>query len=138
MRSNTKLIPINYSLETTAAIIEIIVGTSEISKLVDEKVHKIIAEDVKRRQEFTKQTVASLRQRFPKLNFIMSNVGYSFTGKTVTKTQVMFHNKIGRAVSFDVISFHHGKFQLQGDGGFQNWACMVDKACSINGGVVSC
>jgi len=119
-------------------VIAIINGIIDIGNKVDKIVQGIIDADIKRRQQFTQQTVAGLRQKFPSTNFVMSNVGYSFTGHEIAKQQVFYHNHIGAKVSFDVIAFKHGTFQLQGDGGFQNWAAITDSSCKHQNKFIQC
>jgi acyl-CoA-binding protein len=35
-------------------------------------------------------------------------------------------------LSFDVITFKSGTFDLKGDGGFENWAYIVDGSCTAD------
>jgi len=130
--------PVLEARQSPEEVVEIINGIIEIATKVDNIVQGIINADIKRRQQFTQQTVAGLRQRFPSTNFVMSNVGYSFTGKEITKKQVFYHNHIGAKVSYDVIAFKHGTFQLQGDGGFQNWAAIYDSTCKHHDKFIQC
>jgi len=126
------------TLGEAATVVAIINGIIDIGNKVDKIVQGIIDADIKRRQQFTQQTVAGLRQKFPTTNFVMSNVGYSFNGNMITKQQVFYHNHIGAKVSFDVIAFKHGTFQLQGDGGFQNWAAITDSSCKHQNKFIQC
>lgn len=58
---------------------------------------------------------------FPGKNIVMANVGYGFTGKTITVQRAIYDAKVGSDVTFDVLVFDAGNtFTLKGDGGFQN------------------
>lgn len=52
---------------------------------------------MKRRQAFTQNTVAQVRQR-TKNNVIMSNVGYDFKGTFIDRTSTKYKAKIGSDV----------------------------------------
>lgn len=94
------------------------VGTV-ITKVVD-YVQGLIDGDIARRQKFTQRVVAEVRAQFPGYNVVMSNVGYSFTGTTISKSSTSYNAKVGSNVSYDVLTFTSGTFTLEGDGGFEN------------------
>jgi len=113
-------------------------GIIDIGNKIDKIVGGIIQGDIDRRKQFTQRIVADLRQRFGSTNFVISNVGYKFTGHMISKKQVFYHNHIGAKVSFDVIAFKKGTFQLEGDGGFQNWAAIYDSRCTHRSKFIQC
>ncbi|KAF6824763.1 hypothetical protein CMUS01_10095 [Colletotrichum musicola] len=107
-----------------------------LSKVV-KLVQGLVDDDFWRRQAFTQNTVAQVRQR-TKNNVIMSKVGYDFKGTFIDRTSTKYKVKVSADVSFDVIQFKTGSFTLKGDGGFQNWAYVVDGTCTTNGRNVDC
>ncbi|TPX09859.1 uncharacterized protein E0L32_008881 [Thyridium curvatum] len=105
-----------------------------VADIVDKVVNliqKLVDNDIKRRQTFTQNVVARARQETG-LNVIMSNVGYTFDGTVVSRTSTKYKAKVGSDVSFDVITFESGTFDLKGDGGFQNWAFIVSTTCQAD------
>ncbi|EXF77909.1 hypothetical protein CFIO01_04163 [Colletotrichum fioriniae PJ7] len=95
---------------------------SAVGNVISKVVHLIqgmIDDDIKRRQAFTQNVVARVREQ-TKYNVIMSNVGYDFQGDFIDRTSTKYNAKIGADVSYDVITFKTGTFTLKGDGGYEN------------------
>ncbi|KAH8897718.1 hypothetical protein GQ53DRAFT_817996 [Thozetella sp. PMI_491] len=113
-------------------------AVADIIGKVTNLIQGLIDDDTKRRQAFTQNTVARVRQATGQ-NVVMSNVGYNFQGTFTSRTSTKYKAKVGSDVSFDVITFKSGTFDLKGDGGFQNasfsslyWAYIVDGTCTAD------
>ena len=102
-------------------------------------VQNMIDGDTTRRQSFTQQVVGSAAIQFPNKKIVMSNVGYSFEGTTITTQRAVYDAKVGSNVDFDVFVFDKATFTLKGDGGFQNW-CYQAPGCTVSGGgaIIQC
>ena len=91
-----------------------------IASQVNHLIQGMVNDDIRRRQRFTQEVVARLRQQWPMHSVVISNVGYTFSGTKVHTINTLCKTKIGKDVTYSVILWDHGSFQLRGDGGFQN------------------
>ncbi|KAF2086393.1 hypothetical protein K490DRAFT_66582 [Saccharata proteae CBS 121410] len=120
-----------------ASAVEAIAGVVDKAvKLVQQMVDK----DIQRRQAFTQRVVADVSAQFPGQSVVVCNVGYSLTGSGQQLVYSTSYNaKIGSDVTFDVIVFKSPKdFVRHGDGGYQNWAYMIQSNCGASGAHIWC
>ncbi|KAH7317874.1 hypothetical protein BKA65DRAFT_557282 [Rhexocercosporidium sp. MPI-PUGE-AT-0058] len=109
-----------------------------IDKVVD-LIQKLVDGDLERRRRFTQETVSSVSGQFPGKTVVMSNVGYTLSCTPDALSSTSYKAKVGSNVSYDVLVFGAGcTFDLQGDGGFENWAFIKQAACTANGKVITC
>ncbi|KAH8666043.1 hypothetical protein BGZ60DRAFT_61017 [Tricladium varicosporioides] len=127
--SNNETATINSSVDLSGlpSQPDSIDGSVDISSIITYVLDKVgsliqgmIDSDIKRRIQLTQQVVGTLAIEFPGKNIILSNVGYTFTGTPLAKSNIVYNAKVGSDVTFDVIVFNSGTFTFQGDGGFQN------------------
>ncbi|RDB15075.1 hypothetical protein Hypma_005461 [Hypsizygus marmoreus] len=99
---------------------------------------KNILEDIERdnqaRGRFTQELVSRMNQKDSSFNYVVchSKHTYSFAGTRGTDwghSHQEFDIKVGGTRGYEIYWFRSGKFTLQGDGGFLNWA--------YNGNVIS-
>ncbi|KAH6678737.1 hypothetical protein B0J14DRAFT_330909 [Halenospora varia] len=77
--------------------------TSIITYVLDKVgslVQNMIDSDIKRRIQLTQQVVGTLAIEFPGKNIVMSNVGYTFTGTPLAKSNIVYNAKVGSDVTY--------------------------------------
>ncbi|KAG4412714.1 hypothetical protein IFR04_014145 [Cadophora malorum] len=114
-------------------------AVADVVNKVVQLVQGLVDDDIKRRQRFTQETVASVSAQFPGQSVIMSNVGYTLSCTPEVLSSTSYNAKVGSNVSFDVLVFGSGcTFSLEGDGGFENWAYIIQSACKADGKTITC
>ncbi|KAK0102198.1 hypothetical protein ONS95_001007 [Cadophora gregata] len=114
-------------------------AVADVVNKVVQLVQGLVDDDIKRRQRFTQETVASVINQFPTKNVVMSNVGYSISCTPDVVSSTSYKAKVGSNVSYDVLVFGSGcTFELQGDGGFENWAYIRQASCTGTGKSFTC
>jgi hypothetical protein len=88
-----------------------------------------IAQDKYARSGFTQDTVAKLRAKSPKMNFVICHTAhhYKFPG---VKGKNWYHEHrelnvkfpVGSTIGYEIDGFPSGEFFREGDGGYLNWA----------------
>ncbi|CZT52999.1 uncharacterized protein RSE6_14430 [Rhynchosporium secalis] len=109
-----------------------------VIKVID-LVQGLVDKDLERRRRFTQETTASIAATFPGKTVVMSNVGYSLSCTPEALTSTKYKAKVGSDVSYDVLIIGAGcKFNLEGDGGFENWAYVPAGTCKGDGKAINC
>ncbi|PVH78488.1 hypothetical protein DL98DRAFT_573091 [Cadophora sp. DSE1049] len=114
-------------------------AVADVVNKVVQLVQGLIDGDIKRRQRFTQETVGAVSAQFPGKTVVMSNVGYTLSCTPDVLSSTSYNAKVGSNVSFDVLVFGTGcTFNLEGDGGFENWAYIRQSSCTANGKTITC
>ncbi|KAF8850812.1 hypothetical protein BDZ45DRAFT_696413 [Acephala macrosclerotiorum] len=89
-------------------------------------IQNMIDSDVNRRQSFTQQVVGSAVIQFPGKNIAMSNVGYTFTGSTITTQRAVYDAKVGSNVDFFPPHVLVGPYRGKNEQPMTSWFSTLD------------
>ncbi|KAF6753786.1 ectomycorrhiza-regulated small secreted protein [Ephemerocybe angulata] len=100
--------------------------------------HNLTKDDEGRRQ-FTQQTVQEGRAKYPEYNWVVVHPKHTttFDGEKGVDWGHLHHEYdliVGGTVGYEVYWFTGGKFEIQGDRGYLNWAYYGDVISTSNGG----
>jgi len=105
------------------------------------KLSDVAKQDKLNRGSFTKNTVATLRQKHPTYNFVICHTKHrtKFDGKAGKEwyhdhRELKMGFPVGTTIGYEIYGFKSGEFTRQGDGGWLNWAYTGNLKKSDQGG----
>ncbi len=100
-------------------------GIAGVAIAVTSLVKQLQAEDNEKRAAFTQRTISELNQKYPDYNFVITHhKGSKAEGPGVVHRHVELPMAVGTA-GYEIFGSPKGqpfKFELNGDGGYINWA----------------